>query len=612
MIKRLLAVLVALGSLSMLFAIEKSTTIVHINGAKYYIHTVAEGETLYALAQTYEVTEQAITDNNESTSEGLKVGDRIKIPFVETKAMAKARQRAERKLSKNFTIHYVEKEETLYSIARRYEIAVQTLLADNPDLDPMQLRSGERILVRKTAIGTSSEREMADQLEDYSQQMNSVAPDGELFYVVQKGDTFYSLARKHGITEQQISELNDGLQPADLKAGAILRLSAGEATPSTDTTAEQVSTTPTEEIVAQHFDFRTQCDCDPMPVALLLPLGTPIHPNTNFTEFYRGFLMGLDSVRTRYGHSIELNVFNTNRDTAVIRTIVDNEAFRRSQLIVGPIYEEEMGPVVRFAEQKQVPIVSPLAQMHKVQSDALFEMAPDPNEKYAKAEQLIDTVQHITLIYTDKTDANFEAEMLELLRDRPYKKHTYRYVHPSTKYPAGVQHPSDLAPIMTNDDSNLYIIMADNEIDVDRVLAALASAETNLRARSLAKPRYTVLGNSRWNRYSNIDRTLFFRNSVVFFSTYHAKRNDQVIRNFDRAHIRRFAALPSLYTYRGYDAAMIFVEAMYNDIIYDLEDRRYEPLSTIYRFEQEHPTANHRNNNWMRINYNKDFTISIE
>lgn len=596
----------------MLYAIEKSTTIVHINGAKYYIHTVAKGETLYSLALTYEVTEQAITTNNESVSEGLKVGDRIKIPFVETKAMAKARQRAERKLSKNFTIHYVGKGETLYSIARRYEIAVQTLLTDNPDLDPMQLRSGERILIRKTAIGTSSELEMADQLEDYSQQMNSVAPDGELFYVVQKGDTFYSLARKYGITEQQISKLNDGLQPADLKAGAILRIAAGETSPSTDTAAEQAPTTSAEEIVAQSFDFRAQCDCDPMSVALLLPLGTVAHPNSNYTEFYRGFLMGLDSIRTRYGHSIELNVFNTNRDTAVIRTIVDNEAFRRSQLIVGPIYEEEMEPVVRFAEQKQIPVVSPLAQMTNIQSDALFEMAPDPNKKYAKAEQLIDTVKHVTLIYTDKTDKNFEAEMLELLRDRPYKKHTYHYVHPSTKYPAGVPHPSDLAPIMMNDESNLYIIMADNEIDVDRILAALASAETNLRARSLAKPRYTVLGNSRWNRYSNIDRTLFFRNSIVFFSTYHAKRNDEAIRAFDRAHILRFAAFPSLYTYRGYDAAMIFVEAMYNDIIYDLEDRRYEPLSTIYRFVQEHPTANHRNNNWMRVNYNNDFTISIE
>ena len=57
---------------------------------------------------------------------------------------------------------------------------------------------------------------------------------------------------------------------------------------------------------------------------------------------------------------------------------------------------------------------------------------------------------------------------------------------------------------------------------------------------------------------------------------------------------------------------MIFTRAMFNDIEYDLEDRRYEPLQTRYRFEQEEPTANHNNTNWVRVNYHNNFTISIE
>ena len=604
----LLAVLLAVGTLSMLFAIERSTTIVHINGAKYYIHAVAQGETLYALARAYGVTEQAITTNNEAAADGLKVGDRIKIPYAEPAATKEDKQAA-RKLTKTFTIHYVTKGETLYSIARRYEIAVKTLIADNPDLDPMQLRLGERILVRKTAIGKSTEAEATDQLEAYSEQMNSVAPRGEQFYVVQKGDTFYSLSRKHGITEQQLSELNGGLQAADLKAGAILRLPGAEPEASSDATATEDETTPA---APAEISFAALERGEKLTVSLLLPLGNASRPNVNYTEFYRGFLMGLDSVRTRYGRSVELNLFNSNRDTARLAEILDHEAFRRSQLIVGPIYEEEMKPVVRFAEQQQIPVVSPLAQMPHLKSDVLFEMAPDPKYKYAKAEQLIDTVKRITLIYTEQTDRTFEAEMLDLLRDRPYTKHTYTYVHPSVKFKEDEPHPSDLSPIMTNNESNLFIVMADNEIDVDRVLAALASAETNLRARSLAKPQYVVLGNARWNRYTNIDRTLFFRNRISFFTTYHAKRDAEVVRAFDSAHIRNFGSLPTLYTYRGYDAALLFVEAMYNDIIYDLEDRRYEPLSTFYRFKQEEPTANHRNRNWMRVNYNSDFSITLE
>ena len=121
-----------------------------------------------------------------------------------------------------------------------------------------------------------------------------------------------------------------------------------------------------------------------------------------------------------------------------------------------------------------------------------------------------------------------------------------------------------------------------------------------------------VLGNTRWNRYGNLDRTVFFKDRVVFISTYHAKRDSQAILDFDRAYIRAFGALPSLYSYRGYDAALIFCPAMYNDIEYDMEGRSYTPLQTTYVFGQGEQRDNHVNRNWTRVNYNSDFTITIE
>ena len=46
-----------------------------------------------------------------------------------------------------------------------------------------------------------------------------------------------------------------------------------------------------------------------------------------------------------------------------------------------------------------------------------------------------------------------------------------------------------------------------------------------------------MLGYTRWNRYGNLDRTVFFKDRVVFISTYHAKRDSQAILDFDRAYI---------------------------------------------------------------------------
>lgn len=53
-------------------SIEKSQTIVYINGAKYYVHNVRHGETLYSLAKTYGVAEQVIAAENPQLAQGSK------------------------------------------------------------------------------------------------------------------------------------------------------------------------------------------------------------------------------------------------------------------------------------------------------------------------------------------------------------------------------------------------------------------------------------------------------------------------------------------------------------------------------------------------------------
>ncbi|MDE7123303.1 MAG: transcriptional regulator, partial [Alistipes sp.] len=214
---------------------------------------------------------------------------------------------------------------------------------------------------------------------------------------------------------------------------------------------------------------------------------------------------------------------------------------------------------------------------------------------------------------SESTDKEFEQEMLSLLGGREHARHTYQYEHPSVIARRGKNYvsPSDLTPLLENDDDNLFVVLADTEVEVDRILAALASADRSLTSRSRTAPRFAVLGNARWNRYNNIDRTLFFQDRVVFFPTYHAKRDSETIRAFDRAYIRAFGALPTLYAYRGYDAAMIFVPGMFDDIQYGMEGRLYTPLQTAYRFERKE-NGNRANRNWMRVNYNADFTITVE
>ena len=440
--KRLCATVLLLLLSVCAFAVQKSGTIVYINGSKFYIHTVQPGETLYGLSKAYEVGEKVILQYNPSAGGGLKAGENVKIPFV----TAVPEPKSERKLRRTFDSHTVAQGETLYAISRKYEIPIQTVIEDNPSLDPTNLRLGERILIRKKEIGSEDEAGAKEQWEAYRNTLNSVA-------------------------------------------------------------------------------------------------------------------------------------------------------------------EEGLYPVIRFAEEHNVPVVSPLANITGMNSDVLFQMAPDPAHKWEKAAELVNGDRQVTLIYTESTDKEFEQEMLTLLGDSDYKKHTYKYVHPSARTNSN---SGDLTPLLDNGADNVFIVMSDNEVDVDRILAAIASADTNISSRGRTAPRFVVLGNTRWNRMNNIDRTMFFKDRVIFISTYHAKRDSQTILDFDSAYIRSFGSLPTLFSYRGYDAAAVFCPAMYNDIEYDMEGRSYTPLQTSYLFGQSEERHNHVNRSWMRVNYNSDFTITVE
>lgn len=589
------------------FAAGKSETIVYINGAKYYIHTVQPGETLYGLSKTYGVGEKVILENNPAILSGLKTAENIKIPFIADISEPKS----DRKLRRTFDFHFVSKGETLYGISRQYEIPVKTLLEDNPNLDPLHMSLGERILIRKKQIGSEDEAGTQEQWEEYRRSLNSVADEGTAYHIVHPGETFYSLSRRFGITEEDLSRLNGGLKPADLKAGAMIKIPAPQSEPAVEEADTLQQNGIPEEIgrEVEQIEFRALRRTEPLNVALLLPLATGGEANGNYLEFYQGFLLGLDSVKTKLGYSVNVDLYNTARDTARIREIVESPEFQKTNLIVGPVYEEGIYPVIRFAERKQVPVVSPLANIEGMNSDVLFQLAPDPARKYEKAGDLVNGDRKVTLIYTESTDKEFEREMLALLGDSEYSRYTYKYEHPTART---ANSPSDLTPLLENGDDNVFIILSDSEVDIDRILAALASADTSLTSRGRTAPRFVVLGNARWNRYNNIDRAMFFKDRVIFISTYHAKRDAEVVRAFDSAYIRSFGALPTLFSYRGYDTAMIFAPAMYGDIEYDLEDRRYTPLQTTYLFGQPEGRENHVNRNWTRVNYNSDFTITIE
>jgi len=571
---------------------QKSETIVYIGGEKFYIHTVQPGQTLYSIARLYGVSEQTLVAYNPTMADVLKADQNVKIPVPAPQMQpdeAPLTARQEKKLRKKFILHTVEAHETLYAISKRYGISVETLLEDNENLDPTHLTIGGTLLVRKKEVGKTSNAENLAELEEYKEKLNSVPTDGFRYYVVRPGDTMYSLAHANRTTEQTLSELNEGLSSATLKAGAIIKL------PTADAPAEQPADTltvrpPAEKLLTLAPDAALRC----VTAAARHDRRAPQ------CQLYR-ILSGISAGRRPAPPRRPVGTARRFRHDARSREGRDTRRRQRSRPLATdrrPRVRRRSAPVLRIAEQEGIPVVSPLATIDHTHSDVLFQMAPDPARKYAKLARPLNSGRRVVLIYSQHTDTAFEQAVKALIPDVGYE--TFRY-----------EQGSNIGSILSARDSALLVVLSGKETEVDSILAALASASSNIIARGHSAPQYDVIGGPHWNRFGNIDRNLFFKNRVNFISTYHAKRDDERIRTFDNRYISAFGSLPTLYSYRGYDAAVLFGSAMFDDINGFFDDETFTPLQTPYRFTRT-ADGNRVNTEWVRVVYNDNYTITLE
>ncbi len=587
---------------------EGNMQIVYIDGVKYNIYNVAKGDTLYSLSKRFGISIDEITRINPSLVDGLKAGQALKIP------LAKQNQKKVKKPKKQFQTHTVKRGETLFGISRRYEISLNTLIEDN-NVDPAHLAVGTKLYIRRSEIGQTSEQEAQTEVAEQSAAMNSVTDNDYSFHVVHKGENAENIASRFGTTVEQLLALNQMKSSNEICRGAIIKVPKilSDSTQSTSDGSKESEAKP------QSVVFRSLKAGETARVALMLPFTQRGTTSQNYIDFYQGFLMGIDSIRMA-GHSIDLDVFDTCHDHTTIASILDSEPLSQADLIVGPVYEDEVIPVSRHAEKRNIPIVSPLANMSQFESNAVFQMSPRLDAKYTKIANLFDGSRRVVVITSDTIDSDFQTEAEKIIGTTPHLTHLYRYEHQSIieereKARAEGKEveptPSDMAPLLESDEPTVFVILSSDEIEVDRILAALASARISLTARSCKVAPYVVFGNSRWNRYRNIDRSLFFANNVVMLSTYHIDRSNARVLNFSKSYTKAFNTLPSLYTYRGYDAAIIFVSSLYSNIGTGLQGEHFTPLQTPYNFDTSDHTTR-RNNEWVRVNYNSNYTITTE
>ena len=121
-------------------------------------------------------------------------------------------------------------------------------------------------------------------------------------------------------------------------------------------------------------------------IAMLLPLKEVANgSNSDFVDFYRGALVALE-VAKEEGISTNISLISTQR---AIEDIIAGSEIERAHLIIGPVYAENFEGIARYAAQNRVIAVSPLALMDGITSPYAFQVAPCEEQRYEKVRSLV-------------------------------------------------------------------------------------------------------------------------------------------------------------------------------------------------------------------------------
>ena len=157
------------------------------------LYVVKKGDTLYAIAKKYGISVNGLMRLNNLSNANLDIGQVLRIPINGNNILD------------DYIVYTVKVGDNLYSIAKRYGVSVDDIVTLN-NLSSNLLSIGQQLKIPNVS--------------------NNDVDNIYGTYIVQSGDTLYKIAKKYGMTVNQLMEINN-LESSNLSIGQVLKVVSG-------------------------------------------------------------------------------------------------------------------------------------------------------------------------------------------------------------------------------------------------------------------------------------------------------------------------------------------------------------------------------------------------
>lgn len=182
-------------------------------------HNVKSGESIYSIAKKYDVTQAEIFDLNPKLKGAvLGLKEEVKIPNKKYKPEEKKPKVAKNEVvvvaktektstSEPYITHKVESKETLYSLAKKYNVSMESICDLNPELKTGNLKVGAKLkFVNPIPTPAVTENSVAE-----TQKVDEIANVNVVHKVLPK-ETLYKISKQYNVKIDELVKLNPGVE----------------------------------------------------------------------------------------------------------------------------------------------------------------------------------------------------------------------------------------------------------------------------------------------------------------------------------------------------------------------------------------------------------------
>ncbi|MFW5755579.1 MAG: LysM peptidoglycan-binding domain-containing protein [Tangfeifania sp.] len=565
----------------------------------YFDHTIVSGETLYGLTRKYDVSERELKRINPVLESGFPAGVTIKIP-VEEEDM----KQPEPVNKEAFIEHVVRSGETLYGIAREYNLTIPEIKKFNPVLDNRNLVKGETILIPRIP-----DEEIVDFMEEIEPVDDSVAIEMPEFE-----SDYYEIEIPVTVPEQCQPRNNRDFDTQVYDVALFLPLF----TEANDTLNRELvlpDSIHTEETV---FDNELIDEQDVLSEEdtlieqeLTKEMFHGFYRNSeNFLQFYEGVLVAVDSMQ-QAGMNIRLNVYDTQQSRDSIRKFIYSDEFMETDLIIGPVYPDVQQEVSEISSKMRIPMVSPLApQSAKLGSNPyLYQVNPSRDYLAVKTAELVAEEyfnSNFIVFETGSSINDLGEKVVELTKEKLYQSGYWGqpYGVDFNIYNFNEEGPFGFRRILSRTKENVVFVPSLNEGELSVALSNINNLADDYSI--------TLIGFDRYEQFSSIDLEYYFNLKLHYIDPYYVDYNDPVAIEFIAKFKDNFYTEPTSFGFQGYDVAFYFLNAIYN-YGKDFEGcLPYNPVELIqgnYRFEKVSPFGGYMNEGVSVISYQHGYDV---